>query len=112
MYFSTYEAALRRLEALIASGETNIDIGLMQINWRANGWRLPDPARLLQPVHNIETAAAIFSELLERYGWDWRLAFARYHSPRSELGLPYAEAVLRIREWLKSASDIWQALDY
>src|SRR5262245_42586382 len=33
LYFDTYEAVLAKLKSLLARGETNIDVGLMQINW-------------------------------------------------------------------------------
>jgi soluble lytic murein transglycosylase-like protein len=110
LYFESYEAALAKLTELIAQGTRNIDIGLMQVNWRWNGHRLPDPKRLLLPAPNIEIAAQILRENLDAFDGDLRLAIARYHNPRSELGIPYAASVLTIREYLRNNRNIEQSL--
>src|SRR5262245_38635135 len=34
LFFETYEAAAQKLEAIIESGERNVDIGLMGVSWR------------------------------------------------------------------------------
>lgn len=110
LYFESYDAALAKLTELIAQGTRNIDIGLMQVNWRWNGHRLPDPKRLLLPAHNIEIAAQILRENLDAFDGDLRLAIARYHNPRSELGIPYAASVLAIREYLRNDRNIERSL--
>jgi hypothetical protein len=110
LYFPSYEAAREKLEQLIARGETNIDIGMMQINWRANGWRLPTPAKLLLPQNNLDVAAQILRAALDSHAQDRRLAVARYHSSRDELGLPYQEAVFKIRERFEGFADLINAL--
>lgn len=110
LYFESYEAALAKLKELIAQGTKNIDIGLMQVNWRWNGHRLPDPKRLLLPAENIEIAAQILREHLDGFDGDLRLAIARYHNPRSELGIPYAASVLAIRDYLRANREIERSL--
>lgn len=110
LYFDTYEAALEKLTSLIAEGKTNIDVGVMQINWGWNGYRAVDPKRLLLPAENIEIAAQILREHLNEYGGDLRLAIARYHSPRMERGVPYAASVLAILEHLRAAKAVQVAL--
>lgn len=109
LYFETYEAALEKLTALLAEGKTNIDIGVMQINWGWNGHRAADAKRLLLPAENIEIAAQILRENLDQYG-DMGLAIARYHSPRAERGRAYAASVLAILEYLRRAKWIQLAL--
>jgi len=106
LYFDTYEAALTKLKSLIESGERNIDIGLMGINWRWNGHRVSDYASLLKPATNIPIAATIYKEHLDAWGGDRREAIARYHSSRVELGVPYAAAVISIAEDLRSVASI------
>jgi soluble lytic murein transglycosylase-like protein len=106
MYFNTYEAGLAKLKDLLKRGETNIDIGLMQINWAWNGHRLPDPAKLLLPQYNIDVAAKILREHLNAYGGDRRLAIALYHSSRPDLGMPYAAAVLEILKYLHTTEEL------
>ena len=110
LYFDSYEAALAKLKALIESGETNIDIGLMGVNWRWNGHRASDYASLLKPATNIPVAATIYREHLDACGGDRREAIARYHSSRIEHGVPYAAAVISIAEDLKSVPGVWLAL--
>lgn len=110
LYFATYEAALEKLTALIAEGKTNIDVGVMQINWGWNGYRAGDPKRLLLPAVNIEIAAKILREHLNEYGGDLRRAIARYHNPRAERGVPYAASVLAIRDHLLGAKAVQLAL--
>lgn len=109
LYFDTYEAALEKLMSLLAEGKTNIDVGVMQINWGWNGHRVSDPKRLLLPAENIEIAAQILRENLDRYG-DQGLAIARYHSARAERGRAYAASVLAILEYLRHAKWVQLAL--
>lgn len=109
LYFETYEAALEKLTSLLAAGKTNIDVGVMQINWGWNGHRAADPKQLLLPAQNIEIAAQILRENLDQYG-DLGLAIARYHSPRTDRGRAYAASVLAILEYLRRAKWVQLAL--
>ena len=110
LYFRTYEDCLRSLEALLTRGETNVDVGLMQINVRANGWRIGSLAQLLVTKNNIRVAAQIIREGLTSHGEDWKVALARYHSPRDELGVPYANAVMNTIRALASSLHVVSAL--
>jgi hypothetical protein len=110
MYFPNYEAALVKLRELLARGETNVDVGILQINWRANAYRLPDPAELLIPRNNIGVAAQMLRELLEGCNGDWSCAVARYHSPRKDLGEAYEAAVRQIIERLRGVQGVLDAL--
>lgn len=110
MYFHSYAAALEKLNALLSEGQSNIDIGAMQINWRCNGHRLRDPALLLLPRNNIAVAAQILREHLAQNGGNWERAVARYHSPRPELGEPYAASVLTMVARLRMIGGLQQAL--
>lgn len=110
LYFSTYQAALRKVRELLAAGTTNIDIGISQISWRYQGYRAGDVAVLLQVHRNIEISAQILRENLDENGGDLRLAIARYHNPRPEVGLPYAASVLAILDELRKVEGIRDAL--
>lgn len=110
LYFSTYQGALRKLRELIAAGTTNVDVGISQISWRHQGHRVSDVAALLQVSKNVETAAQIVRENLDQARGDLRLAIARYHNPRPELGLPYAASVLAILEELRKIEGMREAL--
>lgn len=110
LYFETYEAALEKLTSLITEGATNIDVGLMQVNWASNGYRAADAKSLLLPAENIAVAAQVLRECLNEYDGDLRLAIACYHSPRMKRGIPYAVSVLAIVEQLRSATGVQLAL--
>jgi hypothetical protein len=106
LYFETYEAALKKLTALIREGETNIDVGIMQINWYFNGHRAGDPGRLLRAADNIFIAAQIYREQLDRCAGDRRKALARYHNRKPALGEPYAAAVMTIADHLRVSNGV------
>jgi soluble lytic murein transglycosylase-like protein len=110
LYFESYEKALEKLMELLAAGKTNIDVGVMQINWGWNGYRAGDPKRLLIPAENINIAAQILREHLDEFSGDLVRAIARYHSPRAERGVPYAASVMAIREHLLAAQAVRLAL--
>lgn len=110
LYLESYEKALEKLMELLAAGKTNIDVGVMQINWGWNGYRAGDPKRLLIPAENINIAAQILREHLDEVGGDLVRAVARYHSPRAEFGVPYAASVMAIREHLLAAQAVQLAL--
>lgn len=103
MHFTDCRSALSKLEQLIAQGHTNIDVGIMQVNWGHHKQRVSTPAELLTLTHNIDVAAEIHRENLDATDGDLQKAIAWYHNRRPELGLPYAAAVLTIREYLRTA---------
>jgi hypothetical protein len=111
MYFESFEAAREKLQALLASGVRNIDIGLMQVNWAWHGHRVARAEELLEPAVNIDVAASILRENLDLTRGDLRGALARYHSVRADLGAAYAASVLTILEHLKGAPEISVALN-
>lgn len=110
LYFDTYEAAVTKLNALIAAGERNIDVGMMGINWYFNGHRARDPAALMSVSENILIAAQIYREHLDRFDGDRRKAIARYHSATPTLGGPYAVAVLTMADQLRILNGVHLAI--
>jgi soluble lytic murein transglycosylase-like protein len=78
--FDTYHQAISGMTAVLDRGITNVDAGLMQVNWGYHRSRLVHPARALDPYPNIVTGALI---LLERFRETptWFTAVGRYHSP-------------------------------
>ncbi len=77
--FPTREAAHAALEALLAVGERNIDVGLMQVNVAYHGHRVDTPPDLLDPRRNILVAAEILREALEDEAGDLARALGSYH---------------------------------
>lgn len=84
-------AAQAALDRLVAAGETNIDIGLMQINWRAHAARFGH-LDLLDPATNVRVAATILAEARATHP-NQRVGIGRYHSWTAWRGDAYARRV-------------------
>jgi soluble lytic murein transglycosylase-like protein len=78
--YATREEAWRAAEKFMRSGTEQIDIGLMQINWRWNKALLKSSWQALDPYYNLHVAAYI---LHGHYSIqkDWWTAVGKYHSP-------------------------------
>ena len=102
-YFDSDEAAVGALKGLLAAGYVNIDVGLMQVNWRYHAERLADgdPERMLDPEQNLRMAALILRETMVASGGDLERAVARYHSSERQRGANYAARVLALAELLQ-----------
>ncbi len=90
-WFDTPEAALERIDALIAAGES-LDVGCFQINTRWHGAAFGSAQEMLDPVTNARYAARYLEELYAEAG-EWRLAVAAYHSRDPDRGAGYADRV-------------------
>lgn len=102
MYFPTRRAAWRALDASLASGETRIDIGLMQVNWRFHQARLRNTWLALQPDHNLNVAAEILRRCYAERR-DWWASVGCYHAPND---LPRASRYTkRVRAAWRSVTD-------
>ncbi|WP_126979222.1 lytic transglycosylase domain-containing protein [Frigidibacter oleivorans] len=89
----TREAALARIDALVASGVTNVDIGCMQLNWRWHGAAFGGTRAMIAPDANVRYAARFLRELKDRHG-TWDAAVAAYHSADTVRGPAYAAKVV------------------
>lgn len=59
-----------------------VDVGLGQISWQYHTERLRDPWSALDPLFNLQIAAALLRQAYESGdGQDWWAAAGRYHSP-------------------------------
>ncbi len=94
--FETPGEAAAYLEGEIVKGETNIDIGCMQVNWHSHQKNIGDPKALLIPTYNIRYAAKFLKSLYEELG-SWAKAVAAYHSKTSTKGQSY---LVRISTYL------------
>ncbi|MEQ9418083.1 MAG: transglycosylase SLT domain-containing protein [Salinisphaeraceae bacterium] len=94
-YFKTRAAAKRHIETLIENGQKNIDVGLMQINWRYHGHRVDwSVDALLDPSRNVMVAAEYLAETMRETNGDLKQAVGWYHNRRPERAEPYASWVL------------------
>jgi soluble lytic murein transglycosylase-like protein len=96
--FSKAEAK-KIINDYLVKGRTNIDIGIMQINWH---WHAKEFAGdldvMLSPQQNIEYAAKLLISLYRKYN-SWQKAVRYYHSAKDEYHRKYSKAVLV--SWLR-----------
>ena len=90
--FSSFNEALKSLELKIKSGVSNIDIGIMQINYRWHRDAFRDLKEMLDPSQNIAYAARLLKNLKERFG-DWQTAIRHYHSSNLKHSSSYSRKV-------------------
>lgn len=102
-YFDRRRAAQASLDAAVAAGRRDIDIGLMQINWGWHRQRLVSTARALDPYLNLHLGATLVAECHADKG-RWTDAIGSYHAPNDpERARAYAASVLRRVEELGHA---------
>jgi soluble lytic murein transglycosylase-like protein len=79
LLFRNRETAAAHVEALIAAGRPNVDIGCLQVNWRWHAEAFEAPAQLLDPATNALYAARYLAALRQELG-SWAAAVSAYHS--------------------------------
>jgi hypothetical protein len=85
--FTTPGEAWGYVEKHLKAGH-NMDIGCMQVNWRAHQDQLEDARQLLIPTVNIRYAALFLKSLYQELG-SWSRAVASYHSRTPHKGHVY-----------------------
>ncbi|SNB53407.1 Transglycosylase SLT domain-containing protein [Arboricoccus pini] len=91
-FFKSREEALQQVSNLQAAGQSNIDVGCMQVNLRAHPRAFPDLITAFDPVSNAQYAAHFLHALFQETG-DWSKAVAYYHSRTPERGSAYRDRV-------------------
>lgn len=79
----------------------NLDIGLMQINYRSHRHRVTSPEELLDCKRNIAIGADILKEALDSSPFNIELAVGHYHSWNDFLAINYGASVLRVYHILR-----------
>lgn len=95
MYFKTRKSAERYINEAIERGQTNIDIGCFQINFRWHGQHFNSIASMLDPVQNAHYAAQFLSELHHEFG-EWKNAAGAFHSRNTTHSNDYLRRFLPI----------------
>lgn len=93
--FKTHRATYEALRARLDADQTNVDIGLMQVNWGYHAHRFETIDEAVDPYRNIRVGALILREEYERRG-DWWEAVGHYHSYRPRTADAYSESVRRL----------------
>lgn len=97
-YYAQSREDAEKLLLKLLQVNKSVDIGLMQINSRWHAHRVKNITDLLDPETNVSVAAAILSELIDRYPDNALEVIARYHSGQPARGTWYAKHVLRVYE--------------
>ena len=101
LFFRNRETAAAHVEALIAAGKPNVDIGCLQVNWRWHAKAFAAPADLLDPATNTLYAARYLADLRREVG-SWAAAVSAYHSRAEARASAYrCRVALRLRPDLR-----------
>lgn len=85
--------ASRAVRSKITSGIKNIDVGVMQLNYRWHGGEFNNITQMLMPENNIEYAANLLKSLRVKHG-SWHKAIKYYHSANPEHHRKYSRKVV------------------
>lgn len=93
MFLESISTAQEVLEDKLNAGLTNIDIGVMQLNYRWHGREFDSLAQMLTPESNISYAAKLLGSLYAQHG-TWHKAVRYYHSATPEHHRKYSRKVV------------------
>lgn len=93
-FFHSRDEAYRAASYLLAHHFVWFDIGIMQVNWKYNGWRFKNVWQALQPSINMSAAANILNTNFDKTH-SWARAVELYHSANRYLGRTYLADFLR-----------------
>lgn len=96
---SSKQQALKIINTAINKGQSNIDIGPLQLNYYWHAKHFASLEEMLSPKHNIEYAARLLSDLYKQHQ-SWQKAVRFYHSAISQHHRKYSRKVLIA--WLNS----------
>lgn len=102
-WFDNQQEAASFAQAQIEGGQTNVDLGCFQLNWRWHGENFPSVEQMLNPSENAEYAAGFLTEQRERRG-NWVDAVAAYHSTSPQHAETYIEKVEAVLMDLSSSN--------
>ena len=97
VFNKSLEEASRLVKKELASGLKNIDLGVMQLNYRWHGDKFNNVTQMLIPENNIKYAASLLKSLKVKHG-SWHKAIRYYHSARPEHHRKYSRKV--VAYWL------------
>lgn len=96
--FSSPGESLDYAQKQITQGNTNIDIGCMQINWKSHKDKFNNPRELLIPTTNIRYAARFLKSLYQELG-SWSKAVSAYHSRKPKKSKSY---LIKIAQFIQN----------
>ncbi len=110
-YLPTKAGAIAEVEALLARGVSNIDVGCMQVNlyYHAEAFATLDEA--FDPKRNVAYAADLLKRLKERTR-SWSRSIGLYHSATPKHELPYRIKVQRLWNSARRAAALAERAAY
>ena len=93
VFLPSISKAQEVLEDKLSSGLTNIDVGVMQVNYRWHSHEFDSLEEMLTPASNISYAAKLLKSLYVQHG-TWHKAVRYYHSANSEHHKKYSRKVV------------------
>ncbi len=78
-YYESRQAMYQALGHELATGNKNVDVGLMQVNWRWNGHRFNSLWDATDPYTNMNVGASLLAELRKSLG-SFEAAVGAYHN--------------------------------
>ena len=91
-YANSLAEAVSVANAQINAGKQNIDLGVMQHNYRWHGNQFSSLEEMLTPKKNIAYAAGLLSSLYKQHG-NWQMAIRHYHSSNPKYSSKYSRKV-------------------
>lgn len=91
-WFDTADEATAFAQNAVESGDTNLDIGCFQLNWRWHGENFSSIDEMIDPETNADHAARFLVENHRKLG-NWVDAVAAYHSTTPELAEIYVQKI-------------------
>jgi len=97
IYTDSLATAVSIAKSKINAGTTNIDLGVMQLNYRWHGDQFASLEEMLTPEKNIKYAASLLKTLYDLHR-NWQKAIRHYHSANIEHSRKYSRKVAMV--WL------------
>lgn len=88
-YFTTKEQAITAVKAMQKKGQTNIDVGCMQINLKYHGTAFNTLEEAFDPEKNVAYSAQFLQQLYKRTNQNWKKTAMYYHSKDKRKGINY-----------------------
>ena len=92
-YFNNFGELHTKLKNLLRIGETNIDVGCMQLNYYYHGEKFSKITDMIDPKKNVEYAASFLKKLYTENGESWHKAVRYYHSKTSSKNKIYSKKI-------------------
>jgi soluble lytic murein transglycosylase-like protein len=103
---ATLQEAMATFQRARAKGETLVDIGCMQINYKYHGKQFASVEEMFEPSRNVSYAARFLKDLYKKEG-NWTATVARYHAGPGNAPAQKSYVCAVIRNMVASGFGAW-----